>query len=118
MASHVLVVATVTAASDDLLAALQERAARGPVDFLLVMPATGPGLAGRRETEPRLRGGARRAGARPACRPRASPARTTRSTRSTRSARPGRFDEVIVSTLPGRDLALAALRRPLPDRPR
>ena len=41
MAAHVLVVATVTATSDDLLAALRERAERNavPVDFMLVMPA-------------------------------------------------------------------------------
>jgi hypothetical protein len=44
MAAHVLVVATVTAASDDLLAALDQRVRRSsvPVDFLLVMPASGP----------------------------------------------------------------------------
>ena len=58
MAAHVLVVATVTATSDDLLAALQERADRSsvPVDFTLVMPARhrsrGRGRAG-------ARGGAR-----------------------------------------------------------
>ena len=65
MASHVLVVATVTAASDNLPAALQERAARGPADFLLVMPATGPGLAGRRRPSPGSRRRSR-AGTRPA----------------------------------------------------
>ena len=44
MAAHVLVVATVTAASDDLLAALTERARKGsvPTDFTLLMPASGP----------------------------------------------------------------------------
>ena len=65
MAAHVLVVATVTATSDDLLAALRERAdRRGPVDFTLVMPAAGAGPVGR---GPR-RGSRRRsrAGARPA----------------------------------------------------
>jgi hypothetical protein len=47
MAAHVLAVATVTATSDDLLAALKERARRSsvPTDFLLVMPAGGPGPA-------------------------------------------------------------------------
>ena len=100
MASHVLVVATVTAASDDLMAALQERAARGPVDFLLVMPATGPGLAGRRETEPRLQealarwreAGLKAAGV-------AGPNDPVDAVDEVCS--PGRFDEVIVSTLPG-----------------
>ena len=38
---NVLVVANVTAASDDLLAALRERAGEGPAEFTLVMPATG-----------------------------------------------------------------------------
>ena len=44
MAAHVLVVATVTAASDDLLAAVTERARTRsvPTDFLLLMPASGP----------------------------------------------------------------------------
>jgi len=100
MASHVLVVATVTAASDDLMAALQERAARGPVDFLLVMPATGPGLAGRRETEPRLQealarwreAGLKAEGV-------AGPNDPVDAVDELCS--PGRFDEVIVSTLPG-----------------
>ena len=100
MASHVLVVATVTAASDDLLAALRERAARGPVDFLLVMPATGPGLAGRRATEPRLQealdrwreAGLRAEGV-------AGPSDPVDAVDEVCS--PGRFDEVIVSTLPG-----------------
>ena len=100
MASHVLVVATVTADSDDLLAALGERAARGPVDFLLVMPATAPGLAGRRETEPRLQealdrwreAGLRAEGV-------AGPTDPVDAVDEVCS--PGRFDEVIVSTLPG-----------------
>ena len=99
MASHVLVVATVTATSDDLLAALEERAARGPVDFLLVMPATGPGLAGRRETEPHLQqaldrwreAGLRAEGV-------AGPSDPVDAVGEICS--PGRFDEVIVSTLP------------------
>ena len=53
MAAHVLVVATVTATSDDLLAALKARADRGsvPVDFTLVMPASGPDTPA---MEPRL----------------------------------------------------------------
>jgi hypothetical protein len=45
--ANVLVLANVTADSDDLVAALKERAARGPARFTLVVPATGPGLAGR-----------------------------------------------------------------------
>jgi hypothetical protein len=47
MAAHVLVVANVTASSSDLLAALLERAQRGPIDVTLVMPGQGPGRGGR-----------------------------------------------------------------------
>lgn len=54
MAAHVVVVATVTATSSDLLAALQARAERGPIDVTLLMPAQGPGLAGREAIRERL----------------------------------------------------------------
>ena len=76
MAAHVLVVATVTATSEDLLAALRERARRSsvPVRFLLVMPASGPAL---RTVFCAVQAVAE------VCKP------------------PGAFDEVIVSTLPG-----------------
>ena len=99
MAAHVLVVATVTAASDDLLAALGERARRSsvPVDFRLVMPASGPDHAA---DEPRLaealerwRGvGLKAEGAIGDSDPVQAVAEV---------CRPGTFDEVIVSTLPG-----------------
>jgi hypothetical protein len=100
MAAHVLVVATVTATSDDLMAALQERVARGPADFLLVMPATEPGLAGRHAVEPQLEealarwreAGLQAEGA-------AGPSNPVDAVNEVCS--PGRFDEVIVSTLPG-----------------
>lgn len=39
--TSVLVVANVTAASDDLLAALRARAEQGPAEFTLLLPATG-----------------------------------------------------------------------------
>jgi len=39
--TSVLVVANVTAASDELLAALRERAGEGPAEFMLLLPATG-----------------------------------------------------------------------------
>jgi hypothetical protein len=39
---HVMVVANVTATSDELLAALTDRAARGACRFTLVMPRSGP----------------------------------------------------------------------------
>jgi hypothetical protein len=54
MAAHVLVVANVTAASTDLIAALRERAERGPIDVTLLMPGKGPGLAGRESVRGRL----------------------------------------------------------------
>jgi GABA permease len=101
MSAHVLVVATVTAASDDLLAALQERAQRGPVDFTLVMPATGAGLSGRRDTEPRLQEALERwreAG----LRAEGAVGNSDPLDAVSEICRPGRFDEVIVSTLPGR----------------
>ena len=100
MAAHVLVVATVTAISDDLMAALEERVARGPADFLLVMPATEPGLAGRHAVEPQLEealarwreAGLQAEGV-------AGPSNPVDAVSEVCS--PGRFDEVIVSTLPG-----------------
>jgi hypothetical protein len=100
MAAHVLVVATVTAASDDLLAALDQRVRRSsvPVDFLLVMPASGPepaeamvprlerALERWREAELKAEGVVGDA----------DPVQAVAEV-----WRPGRFDEVIVSTLPG-----------------
>jgi hypothetical protein len=100
MAAHVLVVATVTAVSDDLMAALKERAQKGPTHFHLVMPATGPGLTGRREVEPRLQealGRWREEGL--DADGEAGPSDPLAAVDEV--CRPGRFDEVIVSTLPG-----------------
>ena len=56
MAWHVrvLVIASVTATSPDLLAALKQRADRGPIDPTLLLPATGNGFAGREEAQERL----------------------------------------------------------------
>jgi hypothetical protein len=47
----VLVVANITATSDELLAALRERAARDRCDFTLVVPAPGVGPEGREAAE-------------------------------------------------------------------
>jgi hypothetical protein len=52
--ARVLVIANVTAASPDLLAALKERAGRGPIEPTLLLPATGNGFAGREEAQARL----------------------------------------------------------------
>ena len=99
MAAHVLVVATVTATSDDLMAALEQRVrdAAVPVDFTLVMPATGPDLA---TTQPRLdealeqwrTAGLKATGVVGD----ADPVQAVNELWN-----PGAFDEVIVSTLPG-----------------
>jgi hypothetical protein len=47
VATNVLVVASQTAASHQLLDALKARAERSPIRVTLVMPAQGPGLSGR-----------------------------------------------------------------------
>ena len=52
--SRVLVVASVTSTSDDLLDALRERVGRSPAAFHLLMPASEPGVVGREALEPRL----------------------------------------------------------------
>jgi hypothetical protein len=99
MAAHVLVVATVTATSDDLMAALQERARRAtvPVDFTLVMPASGPDEAAMKprldEALERWRAAGLKAEGLVGD---ADPVNAVAEV-----CPPGRFDEVIVSTLPG-----------------
>jgi hypothetical protein len=52
--SHVLVVANLTAASDELLAAMTSRTQRGPARFTLVVPVTGANMAARRAARERL----------------------------------------------------------------
>jgi len=52
--TSVLMVANVTADSDELLEAMRQLAARGPVSFLLLVPATGGGSAGREAAGRRL----------------------------------------------------------------
>ena len=54
MATNVLVVANLTAASQHLLDALKARAERSPIRITLVMPAQGPGLGGREAVRARL----------------------------------------------------------------
>jgi len=99
MAAHVLVVATVTAVSDDLLAAVTERAGRSsiPVDFTLVMPASSPDHAA---DEPRLAEALQRwrdAGLKvEGTIGDSDPVQAVAEV-----CKPGTFDEVIVSTLPG-----------------
>ena len=52
--ANVLVVANLTAASRELLEALKARAERSPIRVTLVIPAQGPGLAGREAARGRL----------------------------------------------------------------
>jgi hypothetical protein len=99
MAAHVLVVATVTAASDDLLAALGERVRRAsvPVDFMLVMPASGPDAGAMAPELERALECWREAGLKAE-----GVVGDTDPVQAVAEVwRPGRFDEVIVSTLPG-----------------
>jgi len=100
MAAHVLVVANVTAASGDLLAALEERARKGAIAVTLLMPGHGPGLAGREAGRERLNAALaawRQAGieADGVCGD-ANPLDAVAELWD-----PRRHDEVIVSTLPG-----------------
>jgi hypothetical protein len=100
MTAHVLVVASVTAASEDLLAALRARAESGRAHFTLLMPSSGPGLSGKVETEPRLDA------ALAAWREAGLDCDGVVGTNEPMDAvmevcEPGRFDEVMVCTLPG-----------------
>jgi hypothetical protein len=52
--ARVLVVANLTATSEELLDALLARAERGPIDVTLLMPATRIGFSGREEAAARL----------------------------------------------------------------
>jgi hypothetical protein len=98
--ARVLVIARQTADSDDLLAALGERAERSPVQITLLVPATKPGRTGLDEAQPLLDAALARfreaglevdgeVGD-------ADPIEAV-----VEVASPGRFDEVIVATLPG-----------------
>lgn len=53
--ANVLVVANVTVTSSELLAAMSERATKGPVGFTLVMPSSGVGAAARVHADASLR---------------------------------------------------------------
>jgi hypothetical protein len=107
--ADVLVVANRTADSDELIAALKDRAARGPARFTLVVPATPHGLAWAADMSAGIPEAARkmRAGHRRLC-------ETGLVVAGVRLGSPdplaavldavnfARFDEVIVCTLPRR----------------
>jgi hypothetical protein len=101
MAANVLVVASQTAASQQLLDALKARAERSPIRVTLVMPAQGPGLSGREATRQRLES------ALAAMREAGLEADGVIGDNSPMDAvaecfDPARHDEAIVCTLPGR----------------
>jgi len=98
--ANVLVIASVTSASPDLIEALKTRAERGPIAATLLLPATEPGLAGKEAARPRLEE------ALAAWREAGLEAEGVVGDRDPVEAvheiwEPGRFDEVVVSTLPG-----------------
>jgi hypothetical protein len=101
MAANVLVVASQTAASQQLLDALKARAERSPIRVTLVMPAHGPGLSGREAMRQQLES------ALAAMREAGLEADGVIGDNSPMDAvaecfDPARHDEAIVCTLPGR----------------
>jgi hypothetical protein len=99
MAAHVLVVASVTAASDDLLEALRERERTSavPVDFTLVMPSQ----AADREANESILAAALERWHEAGLKAEGVVGDVDPVQAVGDICRPGRFDEVIVSTLPG-----------------
>src|SRR3954471_468210 len=98
--TRVLVIANVTSASDDLIAALRARTERSPASFHLLMPATDPGISGREALRPQL--DAALARWREAGLDADGEVGDQDPTVAVSEAwDPRRFDEVIVSTLPG-----------------
>ena len=98
--ARVLVIANVTASSPDLLEALKHRAESGPIEVTLLMPATEHGLAGKEAAGPKLDA------VLSAWRAAGIEAEGTVGDSDPVEAiheiwEPGRYDEVVVSTLPG-----------------
>ena len=111
--ANVLVVANVTATSTLLVAALTDRAGRGPIGVTLLLPAAQTGLSGREASRPALEE------ALAAWREAGIEAEGVVGDHDPIEAvhdvwDPARFDEVIVSTLPGQ--ASRWLRTDLPHR--
>src|SRR3954464_13605792 len=98
--ARVLVIANVTASSPDLLAALKERADRGPIDVTLLMPATRNGFAGREEAQGRLDEALAR-WRHPGFEARRNAGGPDPVVALGEPRDPRAYDEVIVSTLPG-----------------
>ena len=97
--ASVLVVANVTAASDDLLAALETRARTGPAEFTLIVPPAGLGAEPRRRARERLETALERLrGA--GLEARGELADPDPVVAVHEAWDPGRYDEIVVSTLP------------------
>ena len=97
--ASVLVVANVTAASDELVEALQTRAESGPTEFTLIVPATGGGSAGREAARSSLDTALERLAA--AGLEAAGSVGDPDPVVAVHEAwDPGRFDEIVVATLP------------------
>jgi GABA permease len=94
--TSVLVVANVTASSDELLATLSERAEQGPAEFTLLLPATGGHAADARQELDRALERMRGAGLEVS----GSVGDRDPVVAVHEAWDPRRFDEVIVSTLP------------------
>jgi hypothetical protein len=98
--TRLLVIANVTASSPDLIAALKARAGESPLVLTLLMPATKPGITGREAVQARLDEAL--AAWREAGLEAAGEIGDSDPIEAVHEAwRPGRFDEVLVSTLPG-----------------
>ena len=98
--ARVLVIANVTADTDDLVAALRARGEKGEARFHLLMPATEVGMTGREDAQPRLEaalGKWREAGLE--CDGEVGDSDPVVAVSEVWD--PRRFDDVIVSTLPG-----------------
>jgi hypothetical protein len=94
--TSVLVVANVTAASDDLLAALTARSEQGPAEFTLLLPAAGGNTANARRQLDRALGRMRSAGLEVT----GSVGDPDPVVAVHEAWDPRRYDEVVVSTLP------------------
>jgi hypothetical protein len=97
--TNILVVANVTADSDELLTALSECAARGPTSFELIVPPRGVGEGSRQAAQERLDEALARARER-GLEIDGRLADSDPVVAVTEAFDPRRFDEIIVSTLP------------------
>lgn len=98
--TRILVVASVTATSPDLLEALEHRAERGPIAVTLLVPAPEPGPSGRAKAQESM--DATLAAWREAGIEAEGVIGDTDPVAAVQEEwSPGRFDEIVVSTLPG-----------------